>query len=103
MIRINPWINFNGNAEEAFDFYKSVFGGEVRKVLNEEGVMMFINLSIGKDNMLIGNNVPEGLGRVNENGYRSKIAVLTDSKEETEKILNEHPNQLYRQPIFPNI
>lgn len=28
MATINPYINFNGNAEEAFDFYKSVFGGE---------------------------------------------------------------------------
>ena len=32
MPTINPWINFNGNAEEAFTFYKSVFGGEFKKV-----------------------------------------------------------------------
>src|SRR6266567_2676408 len=73
---INPWINFNDNAEEAFDFYKSVFGGEVRKVPND------------KDNMLIANNVPEGMGRVNENENRSKIAVSTESKEEAEKIFS---------------
>jgi len=42
MATINPWINFNGNAEDAFDFYKSVFGGEVKKVLNDENKMMFI-------------------------------------------------------------
>lgn len=88
MIRINPWINFNGNAEAAFDFYKSVFGGEVRKVLNDENQMMFITLPIGKDNMLIANNVPEGMGKVNENENRSKIAVSTESKEEAEKIFN---------------
>ena len=85
---INPWINFNGNAQEAFDFYKSVFGGDVRKVLNDENKMMFITLPIGKDNMLIANNVPEGMGRVNENENRSKIAVSTESKEEAEKIFN---------------
>ena len=85
---INPWINFNGNAEEAFAFYKSVFGGEVRKVLNDENKMMFITLPIGKDNMLIANNVPEGMGQVNENENRSKIAVSTESKEEAEKIFN---------------
>ena len=28
MITINPYLNFNGNTEEAFNFYKSVFGGE---------------------------------------------------------------------------
>ena len=33
MTTINPWINFNGNAEEAFIFYKSVFGGEFTKVV----------------------------------------------------------------------
>ncbi len=32
MTTINPWINFNGNAEEAFNFYKSVFGGEFTKI-----------------------------------------------------------------------
>jgi len=85
---INPWINFNGNAEEAFDFYKSVFGGDVRKVLNDKDEMMFIMLPIGRDNMLIANNVPEGMGQVNENENRSKIAVSTESKEEAEKIFN---------------
>lgn len=84
MITINPWINFNGNAEEAFDFYQSVFGGEVKKAENG----MFISLPIGKDNMLIANNVPEGMGRVDENENRSKINVITDSKEEAEKIFN---------------
>jgi PhnB protein len=85
---INPWINFNGNAEEAFDFYKSVFGGDVRKVLNDENKMMLITLPIGKDNKLIANNVPEEMGRVSENENRSKIAVSTESKEEAEKIFN---------------
>ena len=33
MRTINPWINFNGNAEEAFTFYKSVFGGEFGKII----------------------------------------------------------------------
>lgn len=84
MIKINPWINFNGNAEEAFDFYKSVFGGEVKRI--QDG--MFIQLPIGEHNMLIANNVPEGMGKVNENENRSKIAVSTDSKQEAERIFN---------------
>ncbi|HSA83646.1 MAG TPA: VOC family protein, partial [Patescibacteria group bacterium] len=89
MATINPWINFNGNAEEAFTFYKSVFGGEFAKVVRfkdlasaefpvpekEENKIMYIALPIGKSNMLIANDVPEILGRVNENENRSKISV----------------------------
>ena len=87
MIKINPWINFNGNAVEAFEFYKSVFGGEVKKVLIENQ-LMFVQLPIGKENKLIANNVPEGMGQVSENENRSKIAVSTESKEEAERIFN---------------
>jgi PhnB protein len=85
-MRINPWINFNGNAEEAFDFYKSIFGGEVKKILDDEQQMMFIRLPIGNGTTLIANNVPKELGRVNESENRSKIAVSTDSREQAEKI-----------------
>jgi PhnB protein len=87
MTKINPRINFNGNTEEAFDFYKSVFGGEVRKVLDDKGQVMFTNLPIG-DSTLIANNVPKGMGQVNENENRSKITVSADSKEEAERIFN---------------
>ena len=82
MTKINPWINFNGNAEEAFAFYKSVFGGEVKKAANG----MFISLPIGEHNMLIANNVPPEMGRVNENENRSKISISAESKEEANKL-----------------
>ena len=88
MVKINPWINFNGNAEDAFDFYKSVFGGEVKKIPNDKE-MMFIQLPIGRDNMLIANNVPEEMGRVNENENRSKILVSTESKEEADRLFTD--------------
>ena len=102
MTTINPWINFNGNAEEAFTFYKSVFGGEFVKVIRfkdlaspeftvaekEENKIMLIYLPIGKSNMLMANDVPEIIGRVNENENRSKISVSTESKEEADRIFN---------------
>lgn len=102
MTTINPWINFNGNAEEAFTFYKSVFGGEFTKVVrfkdiastefpipeNEANKIMYIALPIGQNNMLIGNDVPEVLGKVNERENRSKISVNTESKEEAEKLFS---------------
>jgi PhnB protein len=101
MATINPYINFNGNAEEAFTLYKSVFGGEFGKITrfkdlssaefpvaeNDANKIMRITLSIGK-NMLIANDVPESMGRVSENENRSKIAVTAESKEEADRIFN---------------
>src|SRR3989338_6217880 len=100
MKTINPWINFNGNAKEAFNFYKSVFGGEFTKVIrfkdlaspefsvakNEENKIMLITLPIGKTNTLMANDVPEVMGRVNENENRSKIVVNAENKEEADKL-----------------
>ena len=102
MARINPHINFNGNAEEAFTFYKSVFGGEFTKVIRfkdlasdefqvakkEENKIMHIALSIGKSNTLMANDVPEIMGRTNENENRSKIVISAESKEEADKLFN---------------
>src|SRR4051812_5412945 len=102
MTAINPWINFNGNAEEAFTFYKSVFGGEFAKVTRFKDVanpefpvgesdankIMQIILPFDSVNMLIGNDIPEFMGRVSESENRSKIHVGAGSKEEAEKIFN---------------
>ena len=87
MAQINPWINFNGNAEEAFEFYRSVFGGDFGKVTRVEGSdkIMQITLPIG-GTTLIANDVPESMGRVSENENRSKISVSAESREEAEKI-----------------
>lgn len=97
---INPWINFNGNAEEAFAFYKSVFGGEFTKIIRfkdlasdefpvpetEGNKIMYIALPIGETNVLIANDVPEVLGKVNERENRSKISVSVESKEEADRL-----------------
>lgn len=99
MATINPYINFNGNAEEAFTFYKSVFGGEFESIVRfkdlespefpvpdqDANKIMRIVLPIG-GNILIANDVPEAMGPVNENENRSKIAVTADSREEADRI-----------------
>lgn len=101
MPQINPHINFNGNSEEAFNFYKSVFGGEFAKVMrfkdlasdefpvaaHEANKIMHIALPIG-NNVLMANDVPEILGRTNENENRSKIAISATSKEEADHLFN---------------
>lgn len=101
MTTINPYINFNGNAEEAFTFYKSVFGGEFATIVrfkdlespefpvpaaNADKIMRIV-LPIG-DNVLIANDVPPELGTVNERENRSKISVSADSRDEADKIFN---------------
>ncbi len=101
MATINPYINFNGNAEEAFNFYKSVFGGEFTKIArfkdlespdfqvspNEANKIMHIALPIG-GNVLMGNDVPESMGQTNENEHRTKISINAESKEEADRLFN---------------
>jgi len=102
MRAINPWINFNGNAEEAFTFYKSIFGGAFTKIIRfkdmasaefpisdqDANKIMYIALPIGKNNLLIANDVPEFMGPTNENENRSKISVGAESREEADQIFN---------------
>ncbi len=99
MATINPYINFNGNAEEAFSFYKSVFGGEFGKIIrfkdlegpdfpvpeDEANKIMRIVLPIG-GNTLLANDVPAAMGRVSESENRSKISVSAESREEADRI-----------------
>ena len=102
MRAINPWINFNGNAEEAFIFYKSVFGGEFSRIVRfkdlasdefpvaeeEADKIMYIALPVGKNNVLIANDVPAFMGRVNEHENRSKIHVVAESREEADRLFS---------------
>lgn len=101
MAQINPHINFNGNAEEAFHFYQSVFGGAFTQIIRfkdlespeypvaekEAKKIMHIALPIG-NSVLMGNDVPEILGRVDENENRSKIVITAESREEADHLFN---------------
>jgi len=103
MALINPHVNFNGNAEEAFNFYKSVFGGEFAMIMRFKDLpgageafpvdekdadkIMHIALPIGP-NVLMGNDVPESMGPVNEMENRSKISIGAESKEEADKLFH---------------
>lgn len=102
MAQINPYIHFNGNAEEAFSFYKSVFGGEFAVIArfrdfanpefpvseSEANKIMHIALLIGNHNILMASDVPDMLGTVNENENRSKISISAESKEEADHLFN---------------
>ncbi len=102
MASINPYIHFNGNAEEAFAFYRSVYGGEFTTVvrfkdMNFEGGLnseeeaekiMHIALPIGKHSILMGSDTPEQLGKHSEMETRSKICVSAETREEADHIFN---------------
>jgi PhnB protein len=102
MAQINPYIHFNGNAEEAFTFYKSVFGGEFATIArfkdfsnpehpvaeNEANKIMHIALPIGNSSVLMGSDTPEFMGKHNLNENRSKISISAESKEEADKLFN---------------
>jgi PhnB protein len=100
MASVNPYVMFNGNCEEAFDFYKSVFGGEFsskarfdeapadQKMGESEGnKIMHISLPIGKDSILMGNDQPDGYGTV-DMGNSFYIAFDPDSEEHATKVFN---------------
>jgi len=102
MAQLNPYLHFNGNAEEAFTFYKSIFGGEFAVVSRfkdlsnpeypvpekEENKIMHISLPIGNNSVLMASDVPEFMGQVNENENRTKISISAESKEEADALFN---------------
>lgn len=102
MAQINPYIHFNGNAEEAFTFYKSVFGGAFAAVVrfrdmafegnpiseSEADKIMHIALPIGKSSVLMGSDTPAFMGKQNERENRSKISISAESKEEADRLFN---------------
>lgn len=101
MAQLNPYLHYNGNAEEAFTFYKSVFGGEFAVVSRfkdlsmpehpisekEANKIMHIALPIG-NSTLMASDVPEFMGQVNENENRTKISINAESKEEADKLFS---------------
>lgn len=100
MPSLNPYLNFNGNTEEVFNFYKSVFGGEFATVMrfkdtppdnkmseSESNKIMHIALPIGKGNMLMGSDVPDAYPKATQgSGYY--ISVTADSEDEAKKLFD---------------
>jgi PhnB protein len=100
MTKLNPYLNFSGNTEEAFNFYKSVFGGEFTSVVRykdmpiegmsipkkDENKIMHVSLPIGKDNVLMASDALESLGQKLTQGNNLYISVHPESKEEADRI-----------------
>ena len=98
MPNINLFLNYNGNAEEAFNLYKSVFGGDFLYIKRFKDIaapdfeipktelnkIMNIALPIG-NMILMANDVPDAMGRVSENENRTKISVSVDSRAQADQ------------------
>jgi PhnB protein len=98
MKRVNPYLNFPGNTEEAFNFYRSVFGGElaITRFRDLEGNPMAVpdheldrianvELQIGAGSALMGTDVLESWSPVTF-GNNSFILLETDSRDEAERL-----------------
>jgi PhnB protein len=102
MYAVNPYLNFQGNTEEAFNFYKSVFGGEFVSVVRfkdmnqdgkisaeDENKIMHIALPIGKTTLLMATDSLESMGQKVNMGNNSYLNVGTATKEEADRLFNE--------------
>src|SRR5438874_1067419 len=105
MAAINPYLNFNGNTEEAFNFYKSVFGGEFAVIQRFKDIpsdtpgcdsmseadkekVMHVALPIGNGNVLMATDALESAGQKLTVGNNISISINAESEEETEKLFS---------------
>lgn len=101
MAAVNPYLTFADNCEEAFNFYKSVFGGEFlggimrfggnpqdyQPAESEKNKVMHVNLPIGKNTFLMGSDTPSEMGGVTK-GNNYSVAIQADSTEEATRLFN---------------
>lgn len=104
MASVNIYLNFNGNCEEAFNFYKSVFGGEFPYIgrfkdmpaqegmpplpKEMEGKIMHVSLPISKETMLMGSDTGGEWAPSFVQGNNFSISINADSKEEADRLFN---------------
>ena len=101
-MKVHAYLNFAGNAAEAFDFYKSVFGGELSSAVrfgdmpmegvtvpeSDAGKMMHIALPLGEDSILMASDVIESSGQQLVQGNSVYVSLHPDSREEADRIFD---------------
>ena len=99
MIKLHPYLNFAGNTEEAFQFYKSVFGGEFQSVVrfrdmpipgaslskSDENKIMHISLPIGEQVLMASDAIGEWAGKF-VLGTNTYITITPESKAQADEI-----------------
>lgn len=99
-MKVNPYLNFDGNAEEAFKFYQTVFGGELflqrmsdapgTEALSaeEKNRVMHVSLPIGDGQFLMASDCVPSMGHVLHVGNNNYISLSPDSREEAKRIFD---------------
>lgn len=97
-IQMNPYLNFNGTAEQAFNFYKSVFGGEFATVMRfgdnpqcaemaEDDKQKIMHIALPIDSgMLMASDAVESMGQKLTQGNNVYISLAPDSREEADRL-----------------
>ena len=98
---INPYLNFDGTAREAMEFYREVFGGEPLQFMTfgdtgpegkfteeEKKRIMHVSLKIG-GNMLMASDIAPSFGQVLNKGNYNYISVSADSREDADKYFSK--------------
>lgn len=103
MATVNIYLTFDGNCEEAFKFYQSVFGGQIPYMarfkdmppgeesqvkLGEENRIMHVSLPISKETMLMGSDTGGEWASGYSQGNNFTISITADSREEANKLFN---------------
>jgi PhnB protein len=102
MTTINPYLTFSNNCEKAFNFYKSVFGGDFGYVGRfsempsetpipeaDKNKIMHISLGISKETVLMGSDSSEAFGQPTVAGNNFSLSVNVESEDEAHRIFNE--------------
>jgi PhnB protein len=101
MAKMNPYLNFDGKTEEAFNFYRSVFGGEFTGVYKmseapgtenlpeqERNRIMHIALPIDEHTTLMGSDTMPSMGHVLVEGNNVHISLHPETREEADRLFN---------------
>lgn len=103
MVQINPYLNFKGNCEAAFNFYKTVFGGEFLQISRykdmplsvgkpameiDGDLIMHVSLPISKEIFLMGSDVGGEWAQQTVQGNNIQLSVNTESEEEAVRVFN---------------
>ena len=104
MATVNTYLNFQGNTEDAFNFYKSVFGGDFFMVMRfkdtpdgqrvpeaDQNKIMHMSLPVGNNQVLMGTDALESAGQHLTMGNNFSIAVGTASHAEADHIHSRSP------------
>lgn len=101
MSLISPYLNFDGNAREAFEFYRSVFGGEFMNLSpmgeapggdqlppEEQKRLMHVSLPIGSQGFLMGSDIFPSMGHTLREGNQMHLMYAPESEEDARRVFN---------------